>query len=1029
MSDNEIGKQLMAVVKGISFIPSKGMDLKRENANIDGDSAMGTMLRYGTETAKTFNMHYLFSPRFCEAHRNGEIHIHDLDFAALTTTCTQIDIKKLFTGGFNTGHGYLREPNTIQTASALACIAIQSNQCDQHGGQSIAQFDYGLAPAVARSFIKNLKFILSIYGIPEEAINDITDKLKKDAFPGGSYDSFKSLLSKKRLEALALELQQWFNEYTASSIIDKTLNKTDKDCYQAMEALIHNLNTMQSRAGAQVPFSSINYGTDTTPEGRMIIKNILLAEDAGLGDGETPIFPIHIFKVKDGVNGLEGDPNYEFFELACKVSAKRLFPNFEFLDAPFNAYYLKKLPDGTYDPNTEVSTMGCVHKDSVVTYKLDGKVYVESIGRLYDHIDKLMTSDHQICGNSAYYDTSDIDLKIFDSKHDKFVQVLKVIRNENVTNWKKVIYDNGRVLVATDDHPLPIEGRGRTYVRDINIGDYAPVTQYQPIGNGKCDLSVDDAWMMGAILCDGAITLSGVTLYFGPDETELVENAVRIAQTNEWSVRTNKQERGVKGSYWEVAISGKHIASYYMTLFGGQVKEKRHIPTEIFNAPYDIRIAFMAGMIDADGYVNKHHNNKGHGGRVQIGSTNKELALQQAALSNSLRLPSKVYENRYNGEDSTKIRYRVEFASSHDILNALVCKKKKALLDDPMFYPLHPTMPPICRIVAIEDCDGGFYSYDVETESDFFDVNGIISHNCRTRVMGNTYDPTRETTCGRGNLSFTTINLPRIALKHKDDIDGFFAELEEKVHLVHDQLLERLEVQSRRTVRNHPFLMGQGVWLDSEKLGIDDECREVWKHGTLTVGFIGLAETLTALLGKHHGESGDAQALGLEIVGRIRELSDARSKKEKLNFSVIATPAEGLAGRFVKMDRELYGVIDGVTDKEFYTNSYHIPVNFKITAFNKIRIEAPYHALCNGGHITYIEMDGDPLQNLEAFKSVVQAMKLMNIGYGAINHPVDRCPICNYTGVIGDECPRCGVKEDQELTEEEIANIRKHHNH
>ena len=658
MSDNEIGKQLMAVVKGISFIPSKGMDLKRENANIDGDSAMGTMLRYGTETAKTFNMHYLFSPRFCEAHRNGEIHIHDLDFAALTTTCTQIDIKKLFTGGFNTGHGYLREPNTIQTASALACIAIQSNQCDQHGGQSIAQFDYGLAPAVARSFIKNLKFILAIYGIPEEAINDTTDKLKKDAFPGGSYDSFKSLLSKKRLEALALELQQWFNEYTASSIVDKTLNKTDKDCYQAMEALIHNLNTMQSRAGAQVPFSSINYGTDTTPEGRMIIKNILLAEDAGLGDGETPIFPIHIFKVKDGVNGLEGDPNYEFFELACKVSAKRLFPNFEFLDAPFNAYYLKKLPDGTYDPNTEVSTMGC-----------------------------------------------------------------------------------------------------------------------------------------------------------------------------------------------------------------------------------------------------------------------------------------------------------------------------------------------------------------------------------RTRVMGNTYDPTRETTCGRGNLSFTTINLPRIALKHKDDIDGFFAELEEKVHLVHDQLLERLEVQSRRTVRNHPFLMGQGVWLDSEKLGIDDECREVWKHGTLTVGFIGLAETLTALLGKHHGESGDAQALGLEIVGRIRELSDARSKKEKLNFSVIATPAEGLAGRFVKMDRELYGVINGVTDKEFYTNSYHIPVNFKITAFNKIRIEAPYHALCNGGHITYIEMDGDPLQNLEAFKSVVQAMKQMNIGYGAINHPVDRCPICNYTGVIGDECPRCGVKEDQELTEEEIANIRKHHNH
>ncbi len=290
--------------------------------------------------------------------------------------------------------------------------------------------------------------------------------------------------------------------------------------------------------------------------------------------------------------------------------------------------------------------------------------------------------------------------------------------------------------------------------------------------------------------------------------------------------------------------------------------------------------------------------------------------------------------------------------------------------------------------------------------------------------MGNVYDPTREVTCGRGNLSFTTINLPRIALKHKDDIDGFFAELEEKIHLVHDQLLERLEVQSRRTVRNHPFLMGQGVWLDSEKLGIDDECREVWKHGTLTTGFIGLAETLIILLGKHHGESAESQELGLRIVGRIRELSDERSKKERLNFSVIATPAESLSGRFIKMDRELYGVIEGVTDKEFYTNSYHVPVDYKCTAFHKIEVEAPYHALCNGGHITYVEMDGDPLQNLDAFKSVVQAMKRMGIGYGAINHPVDYCPICGYTGVIGDECPRCGVKEDQELTEEEIANIR-----
>ncbi len=628
----EMKTQLMNTLKKLSFDDAKDFDLKRENANIDGDTPMGTMLRYGSEAAKAFYKSYLLSHEFSAAHEEGDIHIHDLDFLSLTTTCCQIDIKRLFNGGFNTGHGFLREPNSIQCASALACIAIQSNQNDQHGGQSIPNFEYGLAPGVARSFIKNIDLALFMRDAPEDFRAVVKQALREYAFPTGEYASFRSILDEKGQAFTREKLAARLSEKEASRVMEKAWIRTDKDTFQAMEGLIHNLNTMHSRAGAQVPFSSINYGTDTTPEGRMVIKNTLLAEDAGLGNGETPIFPIHIFKVRDGYSANPGDPNYDLFKLACRVSAKRLFPNFSFLDAPFNKVYLR----GS-DPDHEVAYMGC-----------------------------------------------------------------------------------------------------------------------------------------------------------------------------------------------------------------------------------------------------------------------------------------------------------------------------------------------------------------------------------RTRVIANRNDPDRETTFGRGNLSFTSINLPRLGLKHRGDVEGFFQELDEKIDLVFRQLLERFTIQSAKECRNYPFLMGQGIWMDSAGLAPMDPVGEVLKHGTLTTGFIGLAECLKALIGVHHGESEEAQELGLRIVRTMRERADAKGEETSLNFTLIATPAEGLAGRFVKYDRALFGGIPGITDRDYYTNSFHIPVYFPISAFHKIRLEAPYHTLTNGGHISYVEVDGDPLNNLQAFEDIVRAMKDMGIGYGSINHPVDRDPVCGYTGIIGDTCPRCG---------------------
>ena len=638
----EMKTNLMCVLNELTFSPAKDSDIKRENANIDGDTAMGTMLKYGSVSAKEYYEMYVLEPKHAKAHRDGDIHIHDLDFYTLTTTCTQIDLKKLFSDGFSTGHGFLREPNDIASYSALACIAIQSNQNDQHGGQSIPTFDYAMAEGVKKTYthryVQNISRAMSLIAGCENE-NETAESICSEI--GEKYGLKPVLASNNGYQEKELELLLKYTDAETAEKIQKFAVKnaekeTNRATYQAMEALIHNLNTMNSRAGAQTPFSSINYGTDTSPEGRMVIKNVLLAQEAGLGNGETPIFPIHIFKIKDGINYNSCDPNYDLFKLACRVSAKRLFPNFSFIDAPYNLQYYKE-----GDPDTEIAYMGC-----------------------------------------------------------------------------------------------------------------------------------------------------------------------------------------------------------------------------------------------------------------------------------------------------------------------------------------------------------------------------------RTRVIGNNYDKSREIVTGRGNLSFTSINLPRLAIKADHNVGAFFDMLDEMMDLAIDQLMHRFNIQCQKKVKNFPFLMGQGIWIDSDKLGPDDTVGEVLKHGTLSVGFIGLAETLKALIGVHHGESDEARELGMEIVTTMRNRLDEESKRTGLNFSLLATPAEGLSGRFVRMDAKKYGIIEGVTDRDYYTNSFHVPVYYPISAFEKIKIEAPYHELTNAGHISYIELDGDPLENLSAFEKVVRCMKESGIGYGAINHPVDRDPVCGYTGIIGECCPCCGRHED-----------------
>lgn len=644
---------LMEIYKRLTYSYAKDEDIMRENANIDADTAMGTMLKYGSEGSKYFIDNYVLPKDIAAAHINGEIHIHDKDFYMLTETCCQIDLIKLFKDGFSTGHGNLREPNSIQSYSALACIAIQANQNEMHGGQSVPNFDFAMADGVRKTYKKKYRHIMKQYlqiryGMTEEAAQEAAIAFEKQLsvpIAMGNVEQISKEIPEIEIIGITSEQLEEIHQYTQK----EALRMADRETYQAMEGLVHNLNTMNSRAGAQVPFSSINYGTDTSPEARMVIRNLLSATEEGLGNGETPIFPVQIFKVKEGINYNPGDPNYDLFKQAIKTSAKRLFPNFSFIDAPFNLQYYK---EGDY--NTEIAYMGC-----------------------------------------------------------------------------------------------------------------------------------------------------------------------------------------------------------------------------------------------------------------------------------------------------------------------------------------------------------------------------------RTRVMGNQHDKTKEVTCGRGNLSFTSINLPRIALEAEGDLKKFYTILDARMDLVVRQLLHRFHIQCMKKVRNYPFLMGQGIWIDSEKLEFDDNIEEVLKHGTLSIGFIGLAETLKALIGKHHGESQEAQKLGLEIISYMRRRVDLESMKTGLNFTLLATPAEGLSGRFVKIDQKKFGKLEGITDREYYTNSFHIPVYYPIRAFEKIKLEAPYHALTNAGHISYVELDGDTCKNLEAFEAIIRYMKEQGIGYGSVNHPVDRDPICGYTGVIGDVCPRCGRREGEGVSIEKLNELRK----
>lgn len=1274
---------------------TKDSNDKRENANINAATVMGTMLKVGSSLMKEFNLRNMIRPEHSEKHRQGYIHIHDLDFSSLCVNCIYIPLSKLLNNGYSTGHGFLRQPQTIQSAAALTCIAIQSSQNSFFGGQAIPSLDYALAPYVAKSFARNFASIVELMYEDEiqklssasdfkktlvrkiEEVYDRYGTLKADTDDSGYKEALFITGTLAGIDYKSPKLAKFYR---------KAWIRTVKDTNQAMESLVHNLCSMASRAGSQTPFSSVNLGLDTTEEGRTVTDALLNALDAGLGLGETAIFPITIFKMKKGITD-KGSPNYDLFKKAIRVTAKRGYPNFASIDAPFNLEFYE--PDV---PETHAAYMGAVYH-GMVTIKLtdDNGFWEDTFDMDISRVGELlMQYPWAIKGEckyidfddeTRYFNVDDKHVKIYDSIRKDWVGIRKYMVFENKKkNWREVTFNGIEdpefevKMKLTNDHPLPVYHGDvdapldntqfiRTMVEDVQIGDKVPrascegcddIKFLEVTGIRVCKRkhvgydfeTISDRFDVGNVCSHNCVTGNTRIVLMNPAGRIIYTNASYfrrlgpgVTMLHGWkilstdgkfvdlinvSIRMETDHVNIiRASHGTIRVTDEHIIPVYRkrkymelpakevqpfdclievplkdmvkeedklqeinlidllpansnALIAGTPKlaalmadinpaiseeekakmlagdlipdieldyyrsvrdqladlvdedelclvskkaqvstmpipvkykltrefgrfygllysegcvgfnsicitnsdpeivdfAKAYIPAllhrekatvgvnkngcsivsshsvlfaslfrnnilGIHNGSGDLKLpnwfffandeflkGFLSGVIDGDGSVVPQNY-------TRIITSSETFAEDIQAVCSRLGYIVSTSIDRQKGKiahfkDRISIRkfdnYRVTIDNldvvDMDLHDSIKARKLKGYTRERQWVPSKTFSN---RVYSIEKRDFNNYVYDFETGDHYFAAGTQKLHNCRTHVINNHFDPEHQITEGRGNLFWTTINLPMLALdathelpKNPDPIGTFFRKVDEIMDTVKDYSLDRFEIVARRRAKNYPFMIGQHEYCTSEQLtNPEDEIRKVIKQGTISIGFIGLAETLIALTGKHHGESEEAQALGLKIIKHMKDKCDQYSNELNLNFSLMATPAEGCTGRLQRAIRNKYGVINGITDKEYLTNSFHVKNDYKISVWKKIDIEAPYHAMCLAGHISYVELDTDAAKNLSALEQIVNYMADSGMGYFALNHPLTRDPICGYVGPMRPDgtCPRCGRKE------------------
>lgn len=953
------------------------------------------------------------------AYEKCDIHFHDADYSPFTamSNCSLPNFKDMLKNGFALGNAEMASPNSIETAATQVTQIMLDVASSQYGGQTLNRADETLAPYAMKNYAKNLEMAKMVLpdGMDASQAAAIVRSLKASENSRLHCEGRPEIKDEPEPD-ITNELDKQRDLYA------KIL--TRKNIYDAMQTLEYQINTQHATCG-QTPFVTVGFGLGTSWASREITRCILLIRIGGLGkDHRTAIFPKLTYTIKHGINSETQDPNYDLKQLALECTSKRMYPDILFYENIVNITGSFKAP------------MGAVDGDEIITWSDGNNVYTDSFKAMWNKLAMRYMPLHQGTDGDDWYIDLPENITIKDS-HDgtaRFVRVKRIINNQP-RKWYRIKFNGGRAIDCTDDHPFEVHGKGRVLARNLVIGDTIDKADDARTANtmntGSYSYRADKAWLLGLIIADGCLHENSEVLVSFADKSENeISDKIHSMYADDM-LRDIHHDRGRKGVYKEIAIKDSALRNLCISEFNGMIKNDREIPSSIMNADRSTRAAFLGGLVDADGYVNKK-------GEIQIGSTNRKLAIGQMLLAESLGINARMYLNHYKGKNYDLIRYQVSFPATSEVMDNVVCAKKHAHFNaDKIVKPVDVAI----SVSSIEEIDSNARSYDVTTETDYFDVSGIVSHNCRSFLQSWINPETGEDEEeGRFNLGVVTVNIPRIAIESKGNVKRFWKLFDERMNVAHHALQYRIKRCREALPENAPVLWENGAF-GRLKPGDDVDSLMRNSRATLSLGYIGLYEATAMFYGRdwinNWGWDEDAYDFEISILKKMTNLCKEWEKDEGYHYSVYATPSESLTDRFSRADRAKFGRIPGITDHDFYTNSFHRPVwlsgNPEGTpsesiqevmnrphfhnannggAFSKLDFEEPFLKYTAGGHIVYTE---EPMlvNNLRALEAVWDYAHEIGVDYLGTNTPIDSCMVCGYKGDFdptetGYKCPQCG---------------------